>query len=210
MANRDPNSGRIELEGKIFGSWTVLHQVKIAGSYVTRYECVCECGTKKTLIGQQLRKGMTTSCGCKKSAKISTANSRHGKSRTTVHNIWLSMRQRCEDERCKAFEAYGGRGIRVCEEWQKFEQFLVDMGEPSAGMSIERIDNDKGYAPSNCRWATKREQANNRRSSVLLQFNGKRMTQAAWERELGLSPGRIYDRLYKGWTLERALSVRGD
>lgn len=118
------------------------------------------------------------------------------------------MLQRCEDKNHRYYVDYGGRGIQVCQEWHQFENFYRDMGDPPKGLTLDREDNDGPYCKDNCRWATRRAQANNRRSNKLITFSGKTQTQAEWERELGLKPGRIYDRLYKGWSLERALTTR--
>jgi len=116
------------------------------------------------------------------------------------------MLQRCEDENSQAYPSYGGRGITVCEEWHTFENFYRDMGDPPKGLTLDRENNDGPYCKNNCRWATKRVQANNRRSSKLITFNGKTLTQAEWERELGLKYGVIWQRLDRGWSIERALT----
>ena len=126
-------------------------------------------------------------------------------SRTPIHNNWWSMIQRCHNPKVKAYADYGARGISVCERWHTFENFLEDMGIPDDGMTLERKKNDLGYSKENCVWATKTTQANNRRSSKIIEFNGASRTQAEWEDEFGLRKGQIYDRLSKGWSIERAL-----
>lgn len=117
------------------------------------------------------------------------------------------MINRCTDTDNQAYESYGGRGIRVCERWLTFENFFADMGMPARGMTLDRRDNDGNYEPSNCRWASKQDQANNRRSNKFIEFRGKNQTQAQWERELGLRRGQIYDRLARGWSVESALAL---
>ena len=117
------------------------------------------------------------------------------------------MIQRCKDKNCDAFLDYGGRGIKVCPEWHVFENFHRDMGDPPKGMTLDRQENDGDYCKSNCRWATRRSQANNRRGNKLITFKGKTRTQAEWERVLRLKPGVLWQRLNRGWAIERALTA---
>lgn len=104
---------------------------------------------------------------------------------------------------------YSARGIRVCRRWLSFPNFLADMGVPAPGMSLDRIDNDRGYSPGNCRWATREEQQSNRSVNVMLTFRGETMTQAQWQRRIRVSNGRIRERLAKGWSIERTLTTYG-
>lgn len=195
---------RIELTGQRFGRLVALEAVTELGE-VLRYKCSCDCGALVIVRAQSLRIGNTKSCGCFHRDHASEVNRRHGLSRTPIHNVWMGMRRRCEDPKSEYFSDYGGRGISVCERWQSFENFLEDMGIPEKGMTLERRDNDLGYSKENCVWATKTAQANNRRSSKIIEFNGKSQTQAEWESQLGLRKGQIHDRLNKGWSIERAL-----
>lgn len=118
------------------------------------------------------------------------------------------MRLRCRDPKAANYDNYGGRGIKVCDRWNNsFKNFLTDMGErPSAAHTIDRIDSDKGYAPGNCRWATKAEQVNNRRNAVNLTFNGRTLNAKQWADELGLSVACIRKRIANGWSIDRVLS----
>lgn len=195
---------RIELTGMKFGRLTANEPVKIPGKALM-YQCICECGKNIVVRAQSLRIGNTKSCGCLHREISEQVNFRHGMSRTPIHNVWLGMRRRCEDPKSKYFKDYGGRGISVCDRWQTFENFLEDMGIPEKGLTLERRENDLGYSKSNCIWATKTVQANNRRSNKIIEFGGKSLTQAEWERDLGLRVGQIYDRLSKGWSLDCAL-----
>jgi len=168
------------------------------------WRCRCDCGNEVLVKQRYLYGGesVTKSCGC----IIGRHKRTHGGTGTPEFRVWDSMRRRCAPD---GHKDYGGRGIRVCERWQKFEYFLADMGKrPSPEHSIERRDNDGNYEPENCRWATRIEQSNNRRSSLHLTFKGETRTAAEWERHLGLPVGIVSTRLKKpGWNIERALTT---
>lgn len=127
---------------------------------------------------------------------------------TPEYRTWTSVKQRCYNPNHTEYHRYGARGIKVCKRWRSFDNFFADMGErPSKNYSIDRINNDKDYKPSNCRWATAKEQANNRRSNRLLTFNGKAQNMKQWATEIGIPYVTLYQRLSKqGWSVERALT----
>ncbi len=132
---------------------------------------------------------------------------RHGMSRTRVYVAWRSMKRRCYAPSVEKFAEYGGRGIKVCERWREsFAAFYEDMGDPPPGASLDRLDNDGDYAPGNCRWATQTQQLRNTRRNRLLTYAGKTLCIAAWADEVGLSQQLIWNRLRKGWSVERALT----
>lgn len=114
--------------------------------------------------------------------------------------------QRCYDNNSHAYDRYGKRGIEVCDRWKKFENFYADMGDKPQGMSLERIDNNGNYEPSNVIWASDKAQANNRRSNVILEYQGRKQTMQQWADESGIKIGTIWARLHRGWTVERAIS----
>lgn len=133
---------------------------------------------------------------------------KHGLHKHSMYNIWQGIIRRCENQKCKAYPRYGGRGITVCERWHTLENFIEDMEPRPAGMSIERIDNNSNYEPSNCRWSSAKEQANNTRSNRRLTLNGETRTLSGWAEKLGLAVGTISSRLNRdGWPIEKVLTA---
>lgn len=133
----------------------------------------------------------------------------HGFSGTIEHQTWRSMKDRCYNSNCAVYKYYGGRGIRVCACWRKsFLNFLEDMGPRPKGMTLERKNNDGHYEPSNCKWATRREQQRNSRQNHVLVFNGKKQCLATWAEEIGLSRQALRSRLISGWSVKRALTEK--
>lgn len=132
---------------------------------------------------------------------------RHGKSFTRVYGIWSGIKARCLNPNVKQYPDYGGRGITICERWMTFDNFLSDMGDPPDGMSIERLNNDDGYHPGNCKWASRVEQGRNKRGNRIIEVNGVSKTLAEWADISGLSVGALWLRLAKGWGAEQAVTT---
>lgn len=172
-----------------------------------QWECLCECGNITIVGTSQLRPNRTTSCGCFQKEAVRNASLTHGMSSSAEYRTWNKIRERCYNERDKRYSDYGGRGITMCEEWRNsFEAFYRDMGKrPSSSHSIDRKDNNKGYDKENCRWATRIEQANNKRNNAIYELNGKVKTLAGWCRELHLNYDFVQQRLSRGWSFEKAI-----
>lgn len=162
-------SKRLQLSGKKFGRLTVVGEW-LPGS---KWECLCDCGCTRFVSSTSLVSNKTLSCGCLLKEKRGTGSLIHGKSSTKTHATWCAMITRCYNEKGRAYKYYGGRGITVCNRWRdSFENFLEDMGEHPKGLSLDRIDNDKGYSKENCRWATTTEQSRNRSTSMKVVYEG--------------------------------------
>lgn len=199
-----------DLTGQKFNKLTALERAGFRDGARCRkslWKCRCDCGNEVVTASVDLVSGATKSCGC----IIGKHKRTHGATGTPEFRAWDAMRRRCAD---LTNADYGGRGIQVCARWQgSFENFIADMGKrPTADHSLDRYPNNDGnYEPGNCRWATRADQGNNRRSSRTLTINGETKTYAEWERHVGLPPGRICLRLKMGWKPEEVLqpSVRG-
>jgi hypothetical protein len=197
---------RLNLTGK-FGRWTVISEAKtIEGQ--TWFECQCECGTKREVRGSILKGRASLSCGCLQKDVMQKMKETHGKSYSQIHNAWCAIKTRCNNTKNPNYQRYGGRGIKVCKEWaESFEKFAADVGEPpSRKHSIERIDNQGNYEPGNCRWATKTEQARNRRTSHFIVINGEKHCLSEWLEIKGLNKSTFEGRIRRGWTEQDAIS----
>lgn len=213
-SNRTPRSHRfIDLTGKVFGRLTVL---RFAGSSPRKHrlwECRCECGVVRNVRACTLLAGEAHSCGCGSREAASTNNLRHGcgragAKRTPEYQSWSGMIQRCTNPKNTAWKNYGARGITVCERWRDFANFLADMGDrPSLKHSIDRIENNKGYEPGNCAWATKLSQCRNTRKNVMLEFRGETKCLSEWAETLGVNRDALRTRIESGWSVEDALST---
>lgn len=204
----------LDIAGCKFGRLTAL---KIASS--TRkwvWECICECGNKIIVSGHNLRGGNTRSCGClrvenaKRTIVVNGESTTHGMTKTPEYRSWIHMRERCYCSKDKDYKNYGGRGIKVCDRWlNSFENFFADMGlRPSGKHTLDRYPNKNGdYEPGNCRWATQKQQQNNRTNNRMIEYNGSILTLSQWSEKLGIKGTTISERLnIRGWTIEEALT----
>ena len=156
---------KLDLTGKKFGRLTVLRENGRTNANKVKWECQCDCGNISTHVGSRMKNGDIQSCGCMQLEAIKTCNITHGMSYTREYNIWQGMKDRCINSENQGYEDYGGRGISVCTRWlDSFENFYEDMGlSPTDDHSIDRIDNEGNYCPDNCRWATIKQQSDNKR-----------------------------------------------
>jgi hypothetical protein len=205
--------------GDTFGRFTVIREadpITFPSGSKRQFLCRCECGTKQPVTAQSLVNGRSASCGCLKNELASKRATKHGHSkggvRSPEHSAWHSILQRCHNQKNKRFSEWGGHGIKVCDRWQGesgFANFLADMGKrPSKRHSIDRFpDNNGDYQPGNCRWATMKEQCNNKRNNHLVTFRGKTQTMTQWSEETGISYAALRDRIVcQQWPIERALT----
>ena len=209
------SKGRIgDYSGERFGEWAVIKRVArpdhIQNSQAY-WLCRCDCGTESAVAGPALRRGHSLSCGCNLAGRIGRA-SIHGMTGSPEWYCWDSVLSRCYNPNDASFSRYGGKGIEVCERWQRgpagFLNFYEDMGaRPADKDSIDRIDNTGHYTPNNCRWATHQEQANNRSSNRLLTYNGETRTVMEWSRLKRISRSTLSGRIDRGWSVEKALTT---
>lgn len=201
---------RKDLTGQRFGRMAV---VEFAGQDSRRrslWLCRCDCGNTKVVQGYSLGK-YTVSCGCLQRETASKTFKKHGQRKSRLYNIWIGIKDRCNNETNGMYYLYGARGISVCEEWEHDFQAFFDWSMANGyreGLSLDRRDNYGPYSPENCRWATQKEQQNNRRNNRVVEHNGKSQTIAAWAEEIGINYGTLYKRVVLlGWDLERALTA---
>jgi hypothetical protein len=194
--------------GLTFGRWTVLAEVDRLGK-LKCFLCRCACGTERRVAGSHLRRGRSKSCGCQNAEISRLSHTTHGKSGSAEYKIWQGMKRRCSSPNSPGYAYYGGRGIRVCERWMSFENFIADMEpRPDPSYSLDRFPNNDGnYEPGNCRWATEEQQSNNKSSNRLIEFGGCRHTIAEWAKLVRIPRGVLVVRIDReGWDVARALT----
>ena len=203
---------KIDMVGKVFSRLTVIRQDGYIRPKKPAYLCSCSCGNTTRVSGEFLRSGKTRSCGCLRQEvaanAVRTMNTTHGKFGTRIYRIWTGIVQRTTNPNSKQYQDYGGRGILLHEAWKTFENFYADVGDPPSDLhTLDRRNTNQGYAPGNCRWATSAEQANNRRSNLLITWQGRTQTAAEWARETGHDRRTLTSRIRNGWDVERAMTT---
>lgn len=204
----------VDITGQTFGRLTVLRR-EGSGAYrdgkkFAKWRCLCVCGVEIVTVGTELRNGSVRSCGCLRSdlRRTRPGNLIHGMWRSPIYAIWRSAKRRCTDPEHPQYPSYGGRGITICPEWAaSFQAFYNHIGpRPSADHSLDRIDNDRGYEPGNVRWATREEQASNKRTNRIVEYDGDRTTVTRLARRVGLEPSIVRNRMSRGWSVNDAVS----
>jgi len=197
----------IDVSGEVFGRLTVVGESAKRGR-VRRIDCVCKCGTLVTVDLSNLRRGFTQSCGCLHREITSENTSTHRLSKSITYVSWQAMHARCSNSNLKSYQRYGAKGVVVCDQWASFEAFLADMGErPGEEYSIDRFPDTTGnYEPSNCRWATRIEQARNKTSNRVIEFDGLTVSLIEHCERRSLSYKTVHQRLRRGASIESALS----
>lgn len=195
-----------------FNRWTVIAFSHKSGKKQF-FSCLCECGTEGVVRKDQLTRGISKSCGCWKREvskeqiiRLSTTHGLANKSKS--YSIWKHITQRCLNKNNPSYKNYGGRGITICERWKDYANFFADMGDCPEGMSIDRIDNNGNYEPSNCRWADKKTQANNTRTNIFIKHDGETLTIKQWSEKLSIPYLTLYQRIFKlSWPIKRAFTA---
>lgn len=197
-----------DITGKKYGKLTVIEQSGKDKHNNILWKCQCECGNVTSVSGYRLRNGVVKSCGCFRKEFPAKRFRRHGLRHHPLYVIWVDMRRRCETEKDCRYKDYGGRGISVCEEWHDFQIFYnwaIKAGYKEE-LSIDRIDNDENYTPQNCRWATREEQANNKRNNRPICIDGETKNLFQWCRQYNINPSTVITRINRGWSEKDAIT----
>ena len=193
--------------GNKYGRLLVIEQVASINekaAWLSR----CDCGNTKIVTGDSLRTGKVSSCGCYQKEMYGLSSKTHGMSKTQTYRSWQEMKTRCFDKTSVSYKNYGGRGITVCKRWDKFENFIFDMGVRPKGATLDRIKTNKGYSPSNCKWSTRTEQNRNKRSNILISYKGEKLCLSEWCEKLNLKYPRTYNRIVVNkWPVAKAFET---
>lgn len=206
----------IDLAGQQFNRLTVIERAGYRGKNIV-WLCRCECGNQTKVTGTHLKTGHTKSCGClvvEVSRENGKSRATHGMKRTRLYHVWRDIKIRCFNHNSSNFPIYGGRGITMCEEWRSsFESFRnwavangYDDNAPFGQCTIDRIDVNGNYEPTNCRWITNEKQSNNRRNNRIIEIHGETHTASEWAKIYGVDYHTFHARLQRGWNPERALT----
>lgn len=198
----------IDLTGQKFNNLLVVKRLENAPKGRPTWLCECECGNQTIVRGSNLKNGAVKSCGC---LTHIARNKKHGMKSTRLYSLWNAMKTRCNNPNSKAYKHYGERGISVCKEWnnsfEAFRDWSFENGY-TEGLSIDRIDNSKGYCPENCRWVPWAEQCNNRKTNVVIEYKGEVHNLMQWSKILQFDYKLVHCRMKKmGWTFEKAITT---
>lgn len=199
-----------DLTGKKFGRLKVIEYYGTNKNGRALWLCQCDCGNKKVVLGNTMISKLVISCGCYNREQAKKRKTKHSMSNIKLYKVWNGIKTRCYNKKFTYYNNYGGRGITMCDEWKndfaKFYSWAINNGY-TEGLTIDRINNDGNYEPSNCRWATRREQNNNMRKTIIIKYNGKEQTISKWAKEFNLNRTALYYRIKRGWSVEKALTT---
>lgn len=196
----------VDLTSKRFGRLVVIERMKNSNDGKAMWLCRCDCGNKTIVPTCNLNNGHSKSCGCMTAESASKRNRTHGDRHTRLYGIWTNMKTRCTNDNCNRSKYYLKKGISVCEEWESYENFKkwsLENGYNDS-LTLDRIDNSKGYEPSNCRWATYKQQERNKTNNHVITYKGISKTMVEWSETLGINHGTLRSRIYRGWSIKRA------
>lgn len=200
----------IDLTDEQFDRLKVIGRAENSSAGKVRWECECDCGGKTIAHGTDLRSGRSASCGCLQRERTANATTVHAKNKTRLHQIWVGMKKRTTNEKDGSFHHYGGRGISVCAEWKddflEFYRWAMENGYAD-DLTIDRIENDKGYFPDNCRWATLEIQGRNRRSNRHITIARETKTLTEWAEQYGININTVLARTRLGWDIQSAITT---
>lgn len=198
----------VDMTGKKYHSLTAICCIGRNAARASVWLFLCDCGVKFEADGSEVRRGGVKNCpDCARLIK-NKAVTTHGKTQTREYKIWCAMKRRCYNKNSFGYEAYGGRGISVCDRWlNSFENFYLDMGRVEKGMTLDRIDVNGNYELSNCRWATRLDQSNNKRNNRKIEINGVTKNLVEWAKECNISESTIRRRIKSGVTGLSLLSM---
>lgn len=191
-----------------FGDWTALEY----RSNPSRWLCRCKCGTEREVFSGNLMRGLSKGCGCNQKKLQSERMKTHGEAKTKLYGVWCTMRNRCYNKNTKSYVDYGAKGVRVCDEWNTRYEFFRDWSLANGykeGLEIDRIDYEGDYTPENCRWVTRKVNANNKRGNIYLTISGVTKTLPQWSEQYGVNKGTVRTRLKLGWPVDESLFVPG-
>ena len=200
----------MDLVGKKIGKLYVIEKTKEKekSNHEYKYRCICDCGKEKLIRGSNLKSNNSKSCGCENIKKVATISKGYRNKNRRLYNIYQNMKQRCYYKKSIGYKNYGGRGIKVCDEWKndyvKFYEWSINNGYKD-NLTIDRININGIYEPNNCRWITRKEQNNNMRTNRYITYNNQTKTIAQWAETLNMSPQKLKYRI-DHWSIEKAFN----
>ena len=203
----------VDFSGRRFGRWAVVRRAEDYRRGIPQWLCRCSCGNEGVVRAGILKSGQSRSCGCLnleiRSRICVERNTTHGMSGSRTHRIWCNIFTRCENKKALSYAKYGAKGVSICAQWRTFENFLTDMGKcPSPRHTIDRVNPKGNYEPGNCRWATMKQQQNNRSNNRKITFNGRTMTLQQWADKTGIDRKTISGRIDRlNWPIDQALTA---